>query len=250
LARNQDDAAHLLHLGSRATISEIYDDTVAAPAPFGPHHKALISHAATGFTIRMLPGNVSTPLTSTSTGTTTVHFDVAIPPAIAGQLGHFRWLASNSCIGEAPSEASDLAPNTGLYDLGGAVVTKTVAAAAVASTLAGVKATKAATLLKKGGLPIAFNAPGAGSLKVVVGRFKLIRAAGFVRLAQATTLAKLSVTVTKAGTVKKTVKLTKAGRALIKGARKTNTLKVTVTFKAGAVSVVKSKKFKVAPRKH
>jgi len=235
---------------------EIYDSAATGPVSFGPHLIGLIQQGLHGYELRQLPSNVTTPLASVITGTAPTTVDVAVPPAAAGALGTFKWLASNSCIGEAPNEASDIAPNTGLYDHagsaggGGGGVTKVAITAAVAKTLAGVKPTKAATLLKKGGLPITFAAPGTGSLKVTVARIKFIRAAGFVRLAQTTTLAKLSVTVTKVGTVKKTVKLTKAGRALIKGARKTNTLKVTVTFKSGAVSVAKSKKLKVTPRPH
>ena len=56
--------------------------------------------------------------------------------------------------------------------------------------------------------------------------------------------------VTKAGKVTKTVKLTSAGKTLLKNAKSKITATLTVAFKSGALSVSKSRTTKIAPRKH
>jgi hypothetical protein len=240
---------------------EIYDTSVTAPAPFGPHMIAVLEPVQpSAYRIRQLSGGMVTTTTALSPTTTvagaTTTFDVAIPPAIASALGSFRWLGSNTCIGESPSEASDIVPNTGLFDhatAGGGtpVVTKAAITNAVKASLAGAKATSATTLLAKGGFPVRLTAPGAGKLKVTLARIKFIRLGGIdarVRR-QVTTIATLTVNVTKAGTVKQTVKLTSAGRKLLKSARTKLSATLTVAFTSGTLSVSKSKTTKIAPRK-
>ena len=196
--------------------------------------------------------------TAVVSGATTT-FDVPIPPGVASALGSFRWLGSNTCIGESPSEASDIVPNTGLFDHatggggGTTVVTKAVITTAVTAALAKAKATSATTLLAKGGFPVTLTAAAAGRLTArLSARIKLIRS-GHVdaRVAfKVTTIAKLTVTVTKAGKVTKTVKLTSAGKTLLRNAKKKVTATLTVAFKSGALSVSKSRTTKIAPRRH
>jgi hypothetical protein len=233
---------------------EIYDATATVPAPIA-HLVATVTRSLHGYDIRDKTGTLLAPLTpvvTTAAGTTT--FDVPIPTATAASIGAFKWLASNSCIGEMPAEGSDIAPNSGLYDHPAATppVTKAVITTAVKAALAGSKATSATTLLAKGGFPVKLTAPGAGTMKVTLARIKLIRLGGIdARVKrQVTTMATLTVSVTKAGKVAKTVKLTRAGKALLKSATSKVTATLTVTFTSGAVSVSKSKSTKIAPRKH
>jgi hypothetical protein len=235
---------------------EIYDATATVPAPVA-HLVATITRSLHGYDIRGNTGvaiGTTTPVVSTVAGTTT--FDVPIPAANAASFGSFKWLASNSCIGEMPSEGSDIAPNTGLYDhAAGAVtppVTKAVITTAVKAALAGAKATSATTLLAKGGFPVKLTAPGAGKMKVTLARIKLIRLGGIEPRVKrkVTTIATLTVNVTKAGKVSKTVKLTSAGKTLLKNAKAKVTATLTVAFTSGALSVSKSRTTKIAPRKH
>ena len=234
---------------------EIYDPSVTTAFT---QPVATIARSLHGYDIRGKTGTLlasTTPVVATAAGTTT--FDVPIPTAIAASFGAFKWLASNSCIGELPVEGSDIAPNTGLYDHAtGTVtppVTKAVITTAVTAALAKSKAASATTLLAKGGFPVTLAAPAAGKLTArLSARIKLIRS-GHVdaRVAfKVTTIAKLTVTVTKAGKVTKTVKLTSAGKTLLRNAKKKVTATLTVAFTSGALSVSKSRTTKIAPRKH
>jgi hypothetical protein len=232
---------------------ELYDTTVTAPARIGTHQIAQIN----GDVLAQFQYNPFTRTTTTLTSTTTVvgattTFDVAIPPAIAGALGAFRWLGSNTCIGELPQEASDIAPDTGLYEhaagggTGGGVTLATITSA-VKGTLAAAKAKSAATLLKKGGFPITFKAPGGGTFKATL----TARASGSgANAVKTVTIATLKLTLSKAGKVTRTVKLTSAGRKLLKNAKKTISAKLTISFKAGALTSTKSRISKISPNVH
>lgn len=58
---------------------------------------------------------------TTAGGATTL--EVTLPKSLADTLGSFKWVVGNSCIGEQPEEASDIAPDTGLFATGAATPT-------------------------------------------------------------------------------------------------------------------------------
>jgi hypothetical protein len=230
---------------------EIYDTTATVPVPVGPHLVALLHGTFSGgYEMQGLSTTppTTTPLTATTTvsGATTT-FDVAIPSATAGTLGAFRWLGSNTCIGELPQNASDIAPNAGLYDHAGGGVTLAAITSAVKGTLAAAKAKSATTLLKKGGFPITFKAPGGGTFKATLTTGASGSGANAVKTV---TIATLKLTLSKAGEVTRTVKLTSAGRKLLKNAKKTLSAKLTISFKAGALTSTKSRISKISPNVH
>jgi hypothetical protein len=127
-------------------------------------------------------------------------------------------------------------------------VTQAMVTTAVAKALAAAKPAKAATLVKKG-FPVSITAPAAGVFTVTLGRTKLIRVHDIART-QTKVLAKLTINVAAPGLVKRTVKLTRAGKALLRKSRKVNKLKLTVSFKAAALSAFKSKTIRIKPARH
>jgi hypothetical protein len=195
------------------------------------------------------------PLTANVTATTTAvggqtTLEVAIPKAVAATFGpSFGWLASNTCIGELPNEASDVIPNTGLLAFGGgSSVTGSSAQTAVAGALAKTKPGGAAAMLSAGGFNTTFNAPGAGTLTVLL----TAPATGAASLgaAKPVVLARLSAKLTAAGKVTKKVKLTAAGRTRLRNAKTAVKAKLTVTFLAGSVKRSVSRKVSIAPKSH
>jgi hypothetical protein len=90
--------------------------------------------------------NVNTPLTeSTQSALGTTTWSVALPKSLVDSWGSgFKWVGSNSCIGEYPYQASDIIPNSGLF-LVGSSSTPAVAAPAVPG-----KSCKKGQKLKKG----------------------------------------------------------------------------------------------------
>jgi hypothetical protein len=170
---------------------------------------------------------------------------LVLPASRAG--GGFDYSITNQCDPTGRlngSFPSDLLPNAQVT-IHVRIPTQALVTRAVAKALATAKPTSAATLIKKG-FPVTITAPAAGTLTVSLARTKLIRVHGVAR-AQTRVLAKLTAKVTAAGVVKRTVKLTRAGKALLREARKTTTLKLTVSFTTGALSATKSKTVRIKP---
>ena len=174
---------------------------------------------------------------------------LVLPASRAG--GGFDYSITNQCdpTGRLDgSFSSDLLPNAQVT-IHVRIPTQALVTRAVAQALATAKPTSAATLIKRG-FPVSFTAPAAGTLTVSLGRTRTIRVHGAIARAQTRVLAKLTVKVTASGVVKRTVKLTRAGQALLRKARRTNVLKLTVSFRTGSLSATKSKTVRIKPARH
>jgi hypothetical protein len=248
------------HLDGSVTISV---SRVMAPCNFG--HGSLLADAAidlggglihhwggiVGGELWLLDFPVFLHATDTIVGGVDTS-TLVVPASLAH--GGFDYSITNECDprglgGDSPSDLLPNSPFLGQVTIQVRIPTQALVTSAVAKALATAKPTSAATLIKKG-FPVTFTAPAAGTLTVSLGRTKLIRVHGGIGRVQTNVLAKLTVKVTASGVLKRTVQLTRAGKALLRKARKTNTLKLTVSFKTGALSATKSKTVRIKPIRH